>query len=143
MANMPPDFESVFVSLRSILQKQAAAFSVTEDGADRYCLEATAGPATLRAWHGKVKRRQIPVAWVEIGKSYVSFHLMAVYGNSKLRDGMSSRLKARMQGKTCFNFKTNDEDLFKELEHVTAQGLAAFKEAGFITEQDPTGERRR
>ncbi len=131
---MSSDFEPVFIRLRSILQKHAARFSITADAADRYCLEAPAGPATLRAWGGKLKRRLIPVAWVEIGKGYVSYHLMPVDGNARLRDGMSDRLKARMQGKTCFNFKADDEDIFKELERVTAQGLAAFKEAGFIAE---------
>jgi hypothetical protein len=33
-------------------------------------------------------------------------HLMGVYGNAQLLEGMSKDLKARMQGKTCFNFKT-------------------------------------
>lgn len=133
---MSPEFESIFVRLRAILQKHAGRFSVTENSLDRYCLEASAGPTTLRAWGGKLKRRLIPVAWVEIGKSYVSYHLMGVYGNTKLRDGMSIELKARMQGKTCFNFKTYDEVLFKELEQLTALGLVAFRKAGFISEQE-------
>jgi len=62
----------------------------------------------------------------------VSFHLLVLYGNSTLREGMSKRLSARMQGKTCFNFTRNDEALFEELEHLTATGLAAFKKAGYV-----------
>ena len=46
---------------------------------------------------------------------------------------MSAELKARMQGKSCFNFKTADEKLFTELEPVTARGFAAFKQAGFLS----------
>jgi len=131
---MSSEFESIFVRLRAILQKHAGRFSVTNDTPERYSLEGSVGPATLQAWGGKVKKRLIPVAWVEIGKSYVSYHLMGLYGNARLHAGMSKELKARMQGKTCFNFKTDDEVLFKELEQLTTRGLAAFREAGFISE---------
>ena len=79
-----------------------------------------------------MKKANIPVAWVQIGKAYVSFHLLGLYGNSTLRDGMSKKLSARMQGKTCFNFTRNDEALFEELESLTAAGLAAFKKAGYV-----------
>jgi hypothetical protein len=52
-----------------------------------------------------MKRPIIPVAWVQIGKAYVSYHLMGVSGNAKLCDTLSAKLKARMEGQTCFNFK--------------------------------------
>ena len=64
---------------------------------------------------------------------------MGVYENPKLLAGLSKKLKARMQGKTCFNFKVVDEPLFKELEQLTAEGLTAFRKAGFISE-DKTGQ---
>jgi hypothetical protein len=51
-----------------------------------------------------------------------------------LLDGVSKELKARMQGKSCFNFKTIDEPLFQELEQLTVAGLAAWKKAGFGAE---------
>jgi hypothetical protein len=60
---------------------------------------------------------------------------MGIYGNTRLLDDMSQELKARMQGKTCFNFKYHDEALFKELEQLTVQTFATFKKAGFIAEQ--------
>ena len=81
-----------------------------------------------------MKKPIIPVAWVQVGKAYVSYHLMGVYGNTRLRDAMSKELKARMQGKTCFNFKTVDEQLFKELDQLTAQAIAAFRKAGYVSE---------
>jgi hypothetical protein len=49
----------------------------------------------------------------------------------KLLDSRSDKLKARMQGKSCFNFKVVDEALFKELEALTAEGLARCRKAGF------------
>ena len=132
---MNSQFETVFIRLRKTLQKYAGTLSVGYDTPGHYSLEASAGPAALRAWGGKLKKPIIPVAWVQIGKAYVSYHLMGIYGNVKLRDGMSKELKARMQGKTCFNFKTVDETLFKKLDSLTAQAVAAFRKAGFISEQ--------
>ena len=72
------------------------------------------------------------VAWVEIGKAYVSYHLLPVYVHPELLDSFSAQLKARMQGKSCFNFKTADEALFRELERLTRKGFAAFKKDGYM-----------
>lgn len=131
---MSTEFQSVFARLQDILKRHARRFTVGRDTADHYSLEAPAGPATLRAWGGNVKRPMIPVAWVRIGKAYVSFHLVGVYGNTRLRDGMSNELKTRRQGKTCFNFKSNDEALFEELEQLTAQSIAGLIKAGYISQ---------
>ena len=129
------EFNSIFVRLRAILQNHAGTLVVADDSAGRYCLEGSAGPAVLAAWGGKLRKPSIPVAWVQIGKAYVSYHLMPLYGNPKLHDKMSKELKARMQGKTCLNFKRSDEELFKELEQLTARGLAAFKKAGYVSDK--------
>jgi hypothetical protein len=135
---MASDFASIFARLRAILQKHARGLSVTYDGPGRYCLEGRVGPATLRAWGGKLTRPLVPLAWVEIGKSGVSYHLMGVHGSPKLRDRMSTELKARMQGKACFNFRTDDQmALLGELEQLTAQAVAAFEAAGFISDRTP------
>jgi hypothetical protein len=90
------DFAALFARLRSILQQHAGRFRVADDTAACYCLEANPGPATLRAWSGKVKRPKIPVAWIQLGKTYVSFHLMALYSCKQLLDGMSKELRARI-----------------------------------------------
>ena len=115
-------FESIFVRLRGILQKHSAAFTVTANAPDHYCLQIAFSP--------KLKK-SFPVAWVKIGKAYVSYHFMPVYMFPKLLDGRSDKLRARMQGKSCFNFKVVDEALFKELEALTTEGLARCRKAGF------------
>jgi hypothetical protein len=130
---MPTEFESIFAKLSAILRKHGGSLHVTADTPSCFCLEGNTGPATLSAWDGKLKKPTIPVAWVQVGKAYVSYHLMGVYGNAALLDGMSRKLKARMQGTTCFNFKVADEALFKELEQLTVQGIAGFQKKGFIS----------
>jgi hypothetical protein len=125
---MSKEFDSVFANLRAILKRQAGSLSVADDGPKRFCLEAPIGPATLKSWGGKAKRKTIPVAWTEIGKAYVSFHLMGLEAASS---AMSPALKARLQGKTCFNFSAPDRTLFEELETVTARSIAALRKAGY------------
>jgi hypothetical protein len=135
---MSPQFQVVFARLRDLLRKRAEGFTVVHDTAGQYGLDAPVGPATVKAWGGKVKRRTIPVAWVQAGQTYVSFHLMGVYGNPKLLDGISAELRARMQGKSCFNFKAVDEALFQELEQLTLRSLTGMRKAGYISETVPT-----
>lgn len=44
-----------------------------------------------------------------------------------LLDGASPQLKKRMQGKSCFNFKTSDEALFKERDALTQKRVERLK----------------
>ena len=63
-----------------------------------------------------------------LGRAYVSFHLMPLYMCPVLTKSISPSLKKRMQGKTCFNFKTDpDAELISDLNGLTE---AAFKQWG-------------
>jgi hypothetical protein len=129
---MPVSLEPTFERLRTILQEHQANFSVKSDKTTLFGLEAPVGPSTIKAWGGKAKAPSIPVAWVEVKKSYVSYHLMGIYMNPMLQAKLSEALRAHMQGKSCFNFKNVDEALFQELSKVTAESLAALKKGGFV-----------
>jgi len=120
---MSPEFESIFAKLRGILRKHAQRLTVKEDTGRCYCLEGGLHPK---------HKKPMPIAWVQMGKAYVSYHLMPVYGCPKLLESHSAALKARMQGKSCFNFKTQDDALLAELEQLTEEGFAAFKKAGYL-----------
>lgn len=124
MSLMPAEFQIIFARLRTILEPYSKSLAVTLDTDTRYCLTGGLHPT---------HKTPMPVAWVEIAKNYVSFHHMGVYAFPAVRAEMSAKLQARMQGKSCFNFKTIDEPLFKELEQVAARGFAAFKQAGFLS----------
>ena len=112
-----------FSALRSILQRRAGKLAVSEDGATRFCLEGGLHPK---------HRKPMPIAWVEIGKNYVSFHHMGVYARPDLLKTVSKKLKARMQGKSCFNFTSVDEPLFAELEELTVSAFEAFQKLPYM-----------
>ena len=65
---------------------------------------------------------------VRLGKAYVSFHLMPLYMTPELTDTISPALKKRMQGKTCFNFKTDpDPEAAAELKRLTEAGIELWR----------------
>lgn len=113
----------VFLSLKVILSKYEKKLVVVKGSEDSYYLDTT---------HIQKNKKPMFFGSVTIKKNYVSFHLMPVYCNPKLLEGMSPELKKRMQGKSCFNFKTVDKALFKELAKLTKAGLDDFKQAGYL-----------
>src|SRR5947199_5244510 len=122
--------DSTFQALRDLLTAHTGGLTVAADTPERFCLEAVPGPATLTAWGGKQRRKRIPIAWVERGKSYVSYHLMGLDGNHALAASLSPALRARMHGKTCVNFQRADAEIIVELREVTAASVAALRRAG-------------
>jgi len=45
---------------------------------------------------------------------------------------ISPELKKRMQGKSCFNFKSIDKYLLKELNELTKKGFEYYKMEGML-----------
>jgi hypothetical protein len=66
------------------------------------------------------------VAGTRVGKRYVSVYLMPVYASPELAASISPALRARMQGKSCFNFTRVDDALFAELGELAARGIPAY-----------------
>lgn len=115
---MAEDFESVFARLRGIMLQSAPSMVVSKD---------SSGALELRTPGIDPKNKQ--AGWfgtVTIKKSYVAYHLMPLYCEPKLADGISSELAKRKQGKTCFNFARIDGNLFDELERLTKACAAAI-----------------
>jgi hypothetical protein len=70
---------------------------------------------------------------VRVGKAYVSFHLMPLYMNEALTKTISTALKKRMQGKSCFNFTVAPEpEALSELKRLTEAGLKQWGEKNWL-----------
>jgi hypothetical protein len=119
---MSTNLQEVFIALQEILRRHGGKLTVTEDTPDCYRLEGGMHPT---------HKKPFPIAWVTTGKAYVSFHHMGVYARPDLLKGVSKELKARMQGKSCFNFTSINPALFAELENLTVRGFDAFRNAPF------------
>ncbi|WP_437939409.1 hypothetical protein [Sorangium sp. So ce341] len=112
-----------FEALRSILQRHARDLVVVHDTPDNYYLDTrTTAPNGKPLFFGAARA----------GRAYTSFYLMPVYTNPELLGGISPELKKRMQGKSCFNFKTREPALLDELEALTGRCFEQWKSAGRI-----------
>jgi len=84
-------------------------------------------------------------AGTRLGKRYVSFYLMGIYGAPELLDSISPELRRRMQGKSCFNFTRVDEALLEELAALTARSIdrqPAAVDAALANQRRPRSRRQ-
>ncbi len=118
-----PEMQAVFKELRDILKEFERQLVVQTDKPDGYSLNTA-----------QCDKNNKPMCFgaTHLRKSYVSYYLMPVYMFPELLKGISPELKARMHGKSCFNFKTLDASPFRELARLTKQGFDRFKKAGLI-----------
>lgn len=118
------DFEQVFNHLREILKEYEPELDKKVDSSNNYYLDTyTINPAN---------KKPIFFAAVVIKKNYVSYHLMPVYAYPELLNGLSDRLKKRMQGKSCFNFKEVNNDQLLELKELTRASYLKSKKEKWI-----------
>ena|SRR5579885_197179 len=120
---MTSEFADTFSALRAILRRHRGGLAVKEDSASCYCLEGGVHPT---------HKKPFPIAWVTVGKTYVSFHHMGVCGKPDPLKEISKELRSRMQGKSCFNFTSIDPELFAELEELTVRSFDAFRKLPFM-----------
>jgi hypothetical protein len=122
MANQA-EFPAIFDRLRDLLKPYEAQMDATANTADSYSLDTrNPGPNKKPMFFGSTA----------IKKNYVSYYLMPVYVHPELLEGVSERLRKRMQGKSCFNFRSVDEEALAELRELTARGYAACLQDGRI-----------
>jgi hypothetical protein len=112
------DFESIFERLRAILKPLEGEMKLKTDEASVY---------NLYTRQVRADGYEYAFGTAIIKKNYVSYHLFPVYSHPDLMDGVSEGLKKRMQGKSCFNFKTMDDALFTELEALTLRSAERLK----------------
>ena len=114
------DFQAVFERLKAILQTYESQLLITLNEPGYYSLNTPYSPKF---------KKELFFGAVQARKNYVSYHLMPVYVFPSLLDGISPSLRKRMQGKSCFNFRSVNEDTFAELEQLTQRGYELFKGA--------------
>jgi hypothetical protein len=112
------DSNSIFTQLKSYLAQYEKSLSVLHDKSDNYYLNT---PTTM------TNKKPEFFGAVQVKKSYVAYHLMPIYYYPELLDTISQELKKKMQGKSCFNFKENDEKLFEELKSLTKISFEKYK----------------
>jgi hypothetical protein len=117
------DLPLVFEQLKNILKPYAETLDLKADTPETYYID---GPYSEK-W-----KKQLFFGSAQIKKNYVSFYLMPVYMYPDLLKDVSPELKKHMQGKSCFNFKKVEPDLFKELAELTHKSAERFQKENAI-----------
>ena len=117
------DLVPVYAALHKILVQYAAKLDTKRDDGIELWVDTR---------HLQKNKKPLFFGAVQLRKSSVSFHLMPIYLKPDLLDSVSPELRARMQGKSCFNFKDSEPKLFKELAALTKSAYASYKEQGFV-----------
>lgn len=116
---MPTDFAPVFSTLKPVLAPYSKRLAIKADTPVEFTM-VTKSPSPFPQHKGQ----PLFFASVRLGKAYVSFHLLPLYMDPALAKTISPALKKRMQGKACFNFKTDPEpELLAELKTLTKAAL--------------------
>ena len=117
------DLDKVFGRLRGIMEQYAGELQVVTDAPGNYYLNTR-----------KTDEKGKPVFFgmVKSSKNKVAYHLMPVYCHPELLEGVSEALRGRMQGKSCFNFVSEDEAMLSELSLLTERGIEAYREEGLL-----------
>jgi len=121
---MAADFAPVFTVLKPVLAEYANRLAVKADTSVEYTLVTkSASPFPQH------KGQPMFFGSVRLGKAYVSFHLMPLYMCPALTKSVAPALKKRMQGKTCFNFKSDPEpELIAALRRLTEAAFQQWSE---------------
>ena len=109
--------DDVFTRLRAIMAANADGLVVATDAPGDYLVNTR---------HTRADGYVFMFGAVQAKARYVSYHLTPVQASAELDAALSPALRTRKQGKSCFNFTRVDDDLFAELDAVTARaaGLA-------------------
>ena len=120
---MPSEFKAVFSQLKAVLKKYERHLRVLTDKPNDYILASRSTPP-----EPPHRGRPLYFGAVRLGKAYVSYHFFPVYINAPLAKSVSPLLKKRMQGKSCFNFKTPPEPaLLADLKRLTDAGFKQYR----------------
>jgi hypothetical protein len=115
---MGEPLEPVFAELRERMLRSSSGMNASTDEPGNVVLKTP--------WVEPGKKEPAWFGAVQLKKNYISCHLMPLYALPVLREAIAPDLQKRMQGKSCFNFKKIEPELFDALERLTAHCAAAY-----------------
>jgi len=114
------DLDDLFAQLRQMLARHASSLVTVRDEPGDLQMETS-----RRSGSGTA----MPFGAVHTHEDHVSLQFMPVFSHADLLTGVSAPLRARMQGRTCFNFTpaTASPELLAELSELVDAGLARYR----------------
>ncbi len=106
---------------------EARLWTILEPYRDRLVSGSVYGISTLTRPGAKAHGY---FAGVSLAKGHVSLHLMPIYHDPSLLDGISPALRRSVSGKATLRFAAVDETVFADLETLVARSFEGYITAG-------------
>jgi hypothetical protein len=116
-------FGAVFMALRKLLKRYESELAVKTD---------KPGNCYLETRSTSLNGRRMFFAAAKIKKNYVSFYLIPLFMFPDLSQKISPTLRRLMQGQSCFNLTTMDQDCLDELDRLTQAGFQKLKSEALL-----------
>ena len=116
-------FGAVFTALRRLLKEYEDELAVKTD---------KPGNCYLETRSASLNGRRLFFAGAKIKKNYVSFYLTPLFMFPDLSHRISPTLRKLMQGQSCFNLTTFDQDCLDELDRLTQAGFQKLKSEALL-----------
>ena len=121
--------KNVFDKLKAALKRQCPPMVCTKES-DNVCEAIGNKPVP----YGSTKKI-VPgmyFASTVARKDMVSFYLFPLYYREKEFAGLAPTAMKCLKGKTCFNFKKEEQVIEKEIDALLAKGVALWKKSGYM-----------
>jgi len=121
--------KNIFNKLKTALKKQSPPMVVSKDTADTYEIMGNK-PVPYGS-----KKKIIPGMYFSntvARKDMVSFYLFPVYYRQKEFVDIAPATMKCLKGKTCFNFKKEEQVIDEELDALLDKGAQIWKKLGYM-----------
>jgi hypothetical protein len=125
---MVAEAENIVAALRPVFSNVAGKLAIKADTDTLYAL-VSQSPSPFPQHKG----HPLDFGSIQVGKAYVSLHLMPLYMSPTVGKAVTPALKKRMQGKSCFNFaKVPEPEILANLQRLAELGLAEWTAKSWI-----------
>ncbi len=120
---------AIFSKLKSSLRKQCPPMVCSKDTRDTYEIIGN-----VEVPYGSSKKLVPGMYFASIvaRKDMVSFYFLPMYYAQKEYDDIAPALLKRLKGKTCFNFRKEEQVVEKELNALLKRGTKVWKKLRYV-----------
>lgn len=117
----------IFREIKKILTQYESKLEVRGDTDEAYHLY---GKKEVQI--GKRLYKGMYFASVVINKGFVGFHFFPIYTHSTEFKDLDKPLMECMKGKSCFNIKKNEPDIYKGIKKALKKGYSLYKKINYV-----------
>ena len=125
----PATRKNIFNKLKTALKKQSPPMVISKNTADTYEI---IGNKSVPYGSKKIIVSGMYFSSTVARKDKVSFYFLPAYFGKKEFARIAPTVMKYLKGKSCFNFKKEEQVVGKELDALLKKGVAIWKKQGYV-----------